>query len=71
MAEYFRYRGFDGIKYKSGLGKACNIALFDIHAAKCGECLLYITDSVDFGFRLEEEPSNVEIGARLQPPRLI
>ena len=55
LAELFRKNGFDGVVYKSLLGKGFNIALFDIDAAKLVNCFLYSAKSVAFKF---EEAGN-------------
>lgn len=55
LAELFRKNGFDGVVYKSLLGKGFNVALFDIDAAKLVNCFLYDTKSVAFKF---EEAGN-------------
>jgi hypothetical protein len=47
IAEYFRVRGFDGIVYRSPLGRGNNIVLFDLHAARfVGLHLFQVTDVV-------------------------
>jgi hypothetical protein len=52
LAEAFKHYGYDGIAYRSLLGKedGKNIALFDIPAADLMNCCLYKINSVDFNF---------------------
>lgn len=46
LAEFFRHNGFDGIFYKSLLGRGYNIALFDLTAAELMNCALYRVTAV-------------------------
>jgi RES domain-containing protein len=41
IAEMFRQHGFDGIAYRSSLGKGHNIALFDLDAAEVLNCTVH------------------------------
>lgn len=50
LAEAFRNHGYDGVVYKSLLGKGFNVALFDINAADLVNCFLYQVKSVSFQF---------------------
>lgn len=50
LAETFRSRGYDGVMYKSHLGKGFNVALFDINVADLANCFLYQVKSVSFQF---------------------
>jgi len=50
LAEAFRAHGFDGIVYRSFLGKGLNVALFDCTAAELINCGLYETNAVEFKF---------------------
>lgn len=51
LAETFRRQGYDGIAYKSGLGKGYNVALFDINAADLVNRFLYEVKCVAFRFK--------------------
>ena len=50
LAELFKNNGFDGIAYRSSLGKGHNIMLFDLDAADLINCTLYKAKKVSFGF---------------------
>jgi hypothetical protein len=50
LAEAFRSHGYDGVVYKSLLGKGFNIALFDINVADLVSCGLYAVKSITFCF---------------------
>jgi hypothetical protein len=50
IAEYMRKAGYDGIYYRSELGPAMNIALFDLDAAKLKACDLYMIDDLKYHF---------------------
>ena len=50
VADLFRHHGFDGIRYKSLLGKGYNYALFDLDSADLLNCCLYEVKSVHFEF---------------------
>jgi len=50
LAEAFRSSGYDGIVYKSLLGKGFNVALFDINAADLVNCCLFKAESITFRF---------------------
>jgi len=50
LSEMFKTNGFDGIIYKSSLGKGANIALFDIQCADLINCFLYEVNEVSFKF---------------------
>lgn len=56
LAEAFRSHGYDGVVYKSLLGKGFNVALFDINAADLVNCFLYEAKSVTFRFDEVENP---------------
>lgn len=56
LAEAFRSHGFDGIVYKSLLGKGFNVALFDIEAADLVNCFLYEVKSLSFEFKQSANP---------------
>lgn len=56
LAEAFRSNGYDGLVYKSLLGKGFNVALFDIHAADLVNCFLYQVKSVMFQFHQAANP---------------
>jgi len=50
LAEAFRAHGYDGIGYKSLLGKGLNFALFDCADAELINCGLYETNAIEFKF---------------------
>lgn len=50
LAELFKNNGFDGIAYRSSLGKGHNIALFDINVADIINCTLFEVKQVSFDF---------------------
>jgi hypothetical protein len=50
LADLFRHHGFDGIRYRSLLGKGYNYALFDPDSADLLNCCLYEVKSVSFEF---------------------
>lgn len=57
LGEIFRNGGFDGIKFRSGLGKGANFALFDLDAADViGAPMLYRTIDVQYVFGPEVNP---------------
>ena len=56
LTEAFRKHGFDGVVYKSRLGKGLNVALFDINAAELVNCCLYKVESLEFKFEQAGNP---------------
>lgn len=50
IAEAFRRRRFDGVVYKSSLGRGLNVALFDLEAAKLTARFLHEAEAVEFTF---------------------
>ena len=50
ISEFLRKQGFDGVAYKSRLGKGFNIALFDLNAAVLVNCALFSVKSLSFVF---------------------
>lgn len=50
IAELFKNDGFDGIAYRSSLGKGHNITLFDLDTADLINCALYEAKKVSFDF---------------------
>jgi len=50
ISEYFRSKGFDGIAYRSALGKGYNFALFDLESINVLKCALYVSDDVTYSF---------------------
>ena len=48
LAEAFRIRGFDGILYKSHLGKGVNVVVFDLSALAIGGRELWTADDVSY-----------------------
>ncbi len=79
LAEAFRKSGYDGIIYKSLLGKGFNVALFDINAVEIVNCSLYKAASLTFAFEKagnpywlnrpsQKPPQSVEPDASGDPP---
>ncbi len=56
IAEFFREHGYDGVRYRSGLGKGQNIALFDLTSASLRDCRLWVVQAVTYQSRLEGSP---------------
>ncbi len=56
LAETFRSHGYDGVVYKSLLGKGFNVALFDINAASLANCFLCKVKTVSFQFDATANP---------------
>ncbi|MQM37651.1 hypothetical protein KBTX_01652 [wastewater metagenome] len=50
LAEAFRRHGYDGIAYKSVLGRGFNVALFNVNAADLINCFLFEAKKVSFEF---------------------
>ena len=50
IAELFKNNGFDGIAYRSSLGKGHNIILFDLNAADPINYTLHEAKKVSFDF---------------------
>lgn len=50
IAELFKSQGYDGLMYKSMLGKGCNVALFDMDAVDLERSSVFQTDSLRFDF---------------------
>jgi hypothetical protein len=55
LAEFFKVSGFDGVAYRSALGKGHNIVLFDPEGAQLRACGLYHAKNLTFTF---DEASN-------------
>ena len=56
IAELFKNNGFDGIAYRSSLGKGHNIVLFDLNAAGLIECTLHQAEKISFRFSQVSNP---------------
>ncbi len=56
IAEMLRKQGYDGIVYKSSLGKGNNILLFDLNLVRQVSGYLFNTRTVEFTFELEANP---------------
>ena len=56
LAEAFRKNNYDGIIYKSRLGKGFNVAIFDINAAELVNCCLFRAESLEFKFEQAGNP---------------
>src|SRR3989304_8865995 len=50
IAELFKNRGFNGIAYRSYLGKGHNIALFNLEVADLINCTLFQVKEISFNF---------------------
>ncbi len=46
IAELFKCNGFDGIIYKSMLGKGYNVVLFDVGATQLVNCNLFELENI-------------------------
>lgn len=69
IAELFKNKSFDGIKYKSALGSGHNIALFDLNHAELTHCYLYNTEGISYSFKEEENISYATpLGEHLDDP---
>lgn len=51
LSEFFKKLGFDGIGYKSRLGKGLNLALFNLAHADMTRCDLFELESVKYQFK--------------------
>ncbi|MBI4621413.1 MAG: RES family NAD+ phosphorylase [Desulfobacterales bacterium] len=51
IAEFFKSKKFDGLKYKSALGKGYNMALFDLSSAQQADCSLFDAKSISYSFK--------------------
>ena len=56
IAELFKCNGYDGIVYKSMLGKGYNIVLFDVESAKLVNCFLFEVEKLSFSFKEAANP---------------
>jgi len=56
LAELFKNNGFDGIAYRSSLGKGHNIVLFDLNAADLIKCALHQAKEISFSFSQVSNP---------------
>ncbi len=56
LAEAIKSEGYDGIVYKSSLGKGLNIALFDPSLAELVKCSLFEVRKIDYGFEEAASP---------------
>ena len=50
ISEVFKNRGFNGIAYRSSLGKGHNIALFNLEVADLINCTLFQVKEISFNF---------------------
>lgn len=50
LVEFFRHRGFDGVCFKSGLGRGHNVVLFDLADADLVSCAVYDVKAIDYQF---------------------
>lgn len=56
IAELFKTNGFDGIMYKSALGRGYNIVLFSLDDADLINCSLYEATQISFTFKQAANP---------------
>ncbi len=56
IAELFKCNGYDGIVYKSMLGKGYNIVLFDVASANLVNCFLFEVNRLSFSFKEAANP---------------
>jgi hypothetical protein len=56
IAELFKTKGFDGIGYRSSLGKGYNVVLFDISAAELMNGFLFELSGIEFNFEQRVNP---------------
>lgn len=66
LAEAFRKNGYDGVMYKSHLGKGFNVAIFDINAAELVNCCLFRAESLEFKFEQAGNPYIMDRPSRNQ-----
>ena len=59
LAEVFRSQGYDGVRYKSSLGKGFNLAFFDVGSAEFLTCRLYRLKEVSYEF-VDDEIEDLE-----------
>ena len=64
LAEAFRGHGYDGVVYKSALGRGVNVALFDAMLAGVAERFMFKVSSVQFSFEAISTPPNKRKKAR-------
>ncbi|MBW2006193.1 MAG: RES family NAD+ phosphorylase [Deltaproteobacteria bacterium] len=50
IAEFFKSKKFDGIKYRSALGKGYNVVLFDLSSAEQADCSLFDVKNISYSF---------------------
>jgi len=72
IAEYFKSKNYDGIKYKSAFGDGYNIALFDINAAEMTHCYLFKTEKISYSFEaVEGAHYSTPLGEYLDDPKAV
>ena len=70
IAEHFKSKGFDGLKYKSALGEGYNIALFDPNSADITDCYLFTTKQISYMFEtVKDAQYSTPIGDYLDNPK--
>ncbi len=50
LAEYFKFKKFDGIRFKSSMGKGNNILLFNLNDAEMIECVIMTATKISYSF---------------------
>lgn len=50
LAELFKNNGYDGLIYKSNLGKGFNVSIFDLEVAELINCFLFKVKQVNLTF---------------------
>ena len=56
LAELFKKNGYDGLIYKSNLGKGFNVAIFDLDVAELINCSLFTVKQVNLSFSETSNP---------------
>lgn len=70
IAEYFKSKKFDGIKYKSAFGDGYNIALFDLNAAQMTHCYLFRAKKISYLFEaVKDAHYSTPLGKYLDDPQ--
>jgi len=70
IAEYFKSKSFDGIKYKSAFGDGYNIALFDLDTAEMTHCYLFRAEKISYLFEAVEGANySTPLGEYLDDPQ--
>jgi len=72
IAEFFKSKKFDGLKFKSALGDGCNVALFDLNAAEMTHCYLFRAKKITYLFEpVENAYYSTPLGEYLDNPQAV